>query len=100
MVIWRNSSTVESTDDRIFNDMACIMTEVLGKPIRFREVPGPGYKASLMQHGFSEPSPKAMLPKSAKASTRPSLARPRTTTPTAFRQWCEEVLRPAVGGLS
>jgi len=25
---------------------------------------------------------------------------PEATMPTTFRQWCEEVLRPAVGGLS
>jgi hypothetical protein len=28
------------------------------------------------------------------------LRTPETTTPTAFRQWCEDVLRPAVGGSS
>jgi hypothetical protein len=25
---------------------------------------------------------------------------PETTTPTTFRQWCDEVSRPSVGGLS
>jgi len=37
--------------------MARTMTTVLGKPVRFQEVPGPGYRASLMQHGSSEAKP-------------------------------------------
>jgi uncharacterized protein YbjT (DUF2867 family) len=34
--------------------MAAIMTEVLGKPIRFQRVPGEAYKAQLMKFGASE----------------------------------------------
>jgi hypothetical protein len=77
--------------------MARIMTEVLGKPIRFREVPGPGYKASLMQHGSSEPSPKAMFAEVGQGIYEAEPRTPETTTPTTFRQWCEEVLRLATG---
>src|SRR5262245_3558290 len=45
---------VHGPEDLSFNGMARIMTEVLGKPIRFQEVAGPAYKSPLMQHGFSE----------------------------------------------
>jgi uncharacterized protein YbjT (DUF2867 family) len=45
---------VHGPADLSCNDMARLMTEVLGKPVRFQEVPGPRYKGSLMQHGSSE----------------------------------------------
>ena len=47
---------VHGPADLSCNDMAQIMAQVLGKPVRFQEVPGPGYKASLMKHGSSEAS--------------------------------------------
>ena len=94
---------VHGPEDLSFNDMARIMTAVLGKPIRFQEVPGPGYKASLMQHGSSEAFAQSLVDMFAEVGQGVYEAEPRTletTTPTTFRQWCEEVLRPAVGGLS
>ena len=94
---------VHGPEDLSFNDMARIMTAVLGKPIRFQEVSGPGYKASLMQHGSSEAFAPSLVDLFAEVGQGVYEAEPRTletTTPTTFRQWCEEVLRPAVGGLS
>ena len=79
--------------DLSFNDMARIMTQSLGKPIRFQELPGPGFKASLMQQ----------RPSAAFAQSLAMFAAPRTpeaTPATTFRRRCEEVLRPAVGGSS
>ena len=37
-----------------FNEMAGVMSKVLGRPIRYQEVPGPAYKATLVEHGQSE----------------------------------------------
>jgi uncharacterized protein YbjT (DUF2867 family) len=45
---------VHGPADLSCNDIARIMTEVLGKPVRFQSVPVTGYKTSLMQHGSSE----------------------------------------------
>ena len=52
---------VHGPEDLSFNGMASIMTEVLRKPVRFQEVPGPAYKASLMQHGASEPFAQSLV---------------------------------------
>jgi uncharacterized protein YbjT (DUF2867 family) len=94
---------VHGPEDLSFNEMARLMTEVLGKPIRFQEVPGPGYKASLMRHGSSEAFAQSLVEMFAEVGQGLYEAEPRTpetTTPTTFRQWCEEVLRPAVATAS
>jgi uncharacterized protein YbjT (DUF2867 family) len=90
---------VHGPDDLSCNDMARIMTEVLGKPVRFQEVPGPGYKASLMQSGSSEAFSQSLVDMFAEVGLGIYNAEPRTpetTTPTSFQQWCRDVLKPAV----
>ena len=84
-----------------YDDMAAIMTETLGKPIRFQPVPGDAYKAQLMQFGASEVMAQGLVTMHAAKGNGLDNAEPRTaanTTPTSFRQWCEEVLKPAVLG--
>jgi uncharacterized protein YbjT (DUF2867 family) len=90
---------VHGPEDLSFNEMARIMAEGLGKPIRFQEVPGPAYKASLIAHGSSEAFAQSLVDMFAEVGQglyAAELRTPETTTPTTFRQWCEEVLRPAV----
>jgi uncharacterized protein YbjT (DUF2867 family) len=81
------------------NDMAQIMSEVLQRPVRFQQIPGEAYKATLMQHGMSEAWARGLVDMAAAVDQGIYNAEPRTpqsTTPTSFRQWCEEVLKPAV----
>jgi hypothetical protein len=82
--------------------MARIMTQVLGKPIRFQEVLGPGFKASLMQQRSSGAFAQSldMFAEVDQGIYEAEPGTPETTSPTAFRQWCGGVLRPVVGGLS
>jgi uncharacterized protein YbjT (DUF2867 family) len=90
---------VQGPVDLSCNDMARIMTTVLGKPVRYQEVPGPGYKASLMKHGSSEPFAQGIVDMFAEVERGIYDAEPRTpdtTTPTTFEQWCNEVLKPAL----
>ena len=85
-------------EDLSFNDLAAIMTEVLGKPIRFQPIPGDGYKAQLVQHGATEMFAQGLVDMMAAKDQGLDNAEPRTaenTTPTSFRQWCKEVLKPA-----
>ena len=88
-------------EDLSQNDLALIMSEVLGRPIAFREVAIDVWKATLIQRGMSPAFADgyaAMM--QAKAEGLDGAA-PRTaenTTPTTFRDWCEEVLKPAVDG--
>jgi uncharacterized protein YbjT (DUF2867 family) len=95
----RDSVPVLGPEDLSFNDMAQIMSEVLGKPVRFQQIPGEAYKARLTEHGMSEPMAQGMVDMMAAKNEGLDNAEPRTaqsTTPTSFRQWCQEVLKPAV----
>ena len=93
------SVPVLGPEDLSYNDMATIMSEVLGKPVRFQEIPSDAFKAGLLQRGMSEAMAQATLDMwiaynrgldTAEART------PQSTTPTSFRQWCEEELKPRV----
>lgn len=86
-------------EDLSINEMAAIMSDVLEKPIRFQPVPGEAYKAQLMKFGASEHFAQRLLDMHAAKDNGLDCAEPRTpenTTPTSFRQWCEEVLKPEV----
>ncbi len=79
--------------------MAQIMSEVLGIPVRFQQVPMEGFRATLTGHGMSEAIAQGMVEMMTAKNEGIDNAVPRTpeaTTPTSFRQWCEEVLKPAV----
>jgi uncharacterized protein YbjT (DUF2867 family) len=92
------SLAVLGPEDLSFDDMAAIMTDVLGKPIRFQSVPGEAYKARLMKFGASEAFAQSLVDMHAAKDHGLDSTEPRTpenTTPTSFRQWCEEVLKPA-----
>ena len=79
--------------------MATIMSQVLGKPVRFQETPKDAFKAGLLQRGMSEAMAQATLDLWVAYGQGLDTAEPRTpqsTTPTSFRQWCEDVLKPRV----
>ena len=88
-------------EDLSFDDMARIMSEVLGKPVRFQQIPGEAFKARLIGLGTSEAMAQATLDMMLAKNAGLDNAEPRTpdsSTPTSFRQWCKEVLEPAVAG--
>jgi uncharacterized protein YbjT (DUF2867 family) len=86
-------------EDLSFEDLARILTEVLGRPVRYQRQLGAEFKAGLVGHGMSEPMAQAMLDMmNAKDRGLDNAAQrtPATSSPTGFRQWCAEVLRPAL----
>jgi uncharacterized protein YbjT (DUF2867 family) len=96
-----DSVPVLGPEDLSQNDMAAIMSEVLGKPVRFQQISGEAHKAGLIERGWSEAMAQGVLDMMVAKNEGLDNAEPRTpenTTPTSFRQWCEEVLRPAVLG--
>jgi uncharacterized protein YbjT (DUF2867 family) len=97
----QGSVPVLGPEDLSFNDMAKIMSEVLGKPMCFQQIPGEAFKAGLTRRGMSEAMAQGTLDMMVAKNDGLDNAEPRTpknTTPTSFRQWCEEVLKPAVLG--
>jgi uncharacterized protein YbjT (DUF2867 family) len=95
----QGSVPVLGPEDLSFNDMAQIMSQVLGRPVRFQQIPGDILKARLTGSGMSEAMARGMVEMALAKDQGLDNAEPRTpqaTTPTSFRQWCEEVLKPAV----
>lgn len=93
------SRPVLGPEDLSYNDMAQIMSEVLGKTVRFQQIPAETLKARLLQGGRSEAMTLGYLDMLAAYDQGLATAEPRTpesSTPTSFRQWCEEVLGPAI----
>jgi uncharacterized protein YbjT (DUF2867 family) len=100
---WSGNASVPvmGPEDLSFNDMAKIMSEVLGKPISFQQIPGQAFKSQMTKFGMSDAMAQAMLDMQVAKNEGLDNAEPRTaqsTTPTSFRQWCREVLKPAVLG--
>jgi uncharacterized protein YbjT (DUF2867 family) len=99
----QGGQAVLGPEDLSFDEMAAIMTDVVGKPIRFQSVPGEAYKAQLMKLGASEAFAQSLVDMHAAKDNGLDSSEPRTpenTTPTSFRQWCEEVLKPALAKYS
>jgi uncharacterized protein YbjT (DUF2867 family) len=95
----QGSVPVLGPEDLSFNDMAQTMSEVLGKPVRFQQIPEAAYKVRLTERGMSAAMAQGMVDMAAAKNAGLDNAEPRTpqsTTPTSFRQWCEDVLKPAV----
>jgi uncharacterized protein YbjT (DUF2867 family) len=90
---------VMGAEDVSYNDMAEVMSEVLGRPIVFRQLALDAFKARLLSLGMSEPMAQAvtdMWDAYGKGLDTLQKRTPESTTPTTFRQWCEEVLKPVV----
>jgi uncharacterized protein YbjT (DUF2867 family) len=90
---------VMGPEDLSYNDMADTMSEVLAKPIVFRQLALDAFKARLLSFGTSEPMAQAiadMWDAYGKGIDTLQKRTPESTTPTTFRQWCEEVLKPVI----
>jgi uncharacterized protein YbjT (DUF2867 family) len=93
------SAPVLGPEDISYNDMAQIMSKVLGKPIRFEQISTEALKSRLLQRGMSGAMAQGTVDMWTAYGRGLDTAEPRTaesTTPTSFRQWCEEVLKPRV----
>ena len=98
---WRGDGHVAvlGPEDLSFNDMAQIMSEVLDQPVRYQQIPAEALKNRLTGAGMSDAMAQATVDMMVAKDQGLDNAEPRTpesTTPTSFRQWCEEVLKPAV----
>ena len=79
--------------------MAGIMSEVLGKDVRFQQTTFDAYKDRFRSVGMSEAMAQGMTDMAwAKNEGLDNGVQrtPQNSTPTSFRQWCKEVLKPAV----
>jgi uncharacterized protein YbjT (DUF2867 family) len=86
-------------EDLSFNDMAQIMSEVLGIQVRFQQNTFEAYKERFVSFGMSDAMAQGMtdMAWAKNEGIDNGVARtPENSTPTSFRQWTDEVLKPAV----
>ncbi|RKN39220.1 NAD(P)H-binding protein [Streptomyces hoynatensis] len=88
-------------EDLSNEQMAAIVSEVLGTPVSYRQIPAEALREQLTGLGTSEAMAQAMLDMIAAKENGLDHGVARTPqhaadTPTTFRQWCEEVFRPAM----
>jgi len=86
-------------EDLSFNDMARIMSEVLGQDVRFQQTTFEAYKDRFVSFGMSDAMAQGMtdMAWAKNEGIDNGVQRtPENSTPTSFRQWTDEVLKPAV----
>ncbi|MFG1869163.1 NmrA family NAD(P)-binding protein [Micromonospora arborensis] len=85
-------------EDLTQNEMAAIIADVLGRPVRYQQVPGEAFKENMLRAGLSEAIAQGMLDMAVAKNEGldNGVARtPEWSTPTTFHQWCLDVLKPA-----
>ncbi|QJT05630.1 NAD(P)H-binding protein [Streptomyces asoensis] len=89
-------------DDLTPEGMARVVSEVLDRPVRVRQITVAEQKARLTGFGATEAWAQGVADMMDAQNTQGfyGAAQPTTpdTAPTSFRRWCEEVLKPAVHG--
>jgi uncharacterized protein YbjT (DUF2867 family) len=85
--------------DLSFNDMAEIISEVLGKEVRFQQITFEAYQDRFVSFGMTDAMAQGMTDMAWAKNEGLDNAVQRTSensTPTSFREWCDAVLKPAV----
>jgi uncharacterized protein YbjT (DUF2867 family) len=88
-------------EDLSFNEMAGIMSEELDMPVKYQQISFEAYQAGFVQRGMSAAMAQGMADMARAKSGGLDSVIARTaanSTPTSFRIWCDEELRPAVRG--
>ena len=86
-------------EDLSFNEIAGIVSEVLGREVRYVQVPFDEFKAQLRSRGMSEAFAQGyvdMMRAKNEGMDNAAARTTGTTGSTTFRQWAEEELKPAL----
>ena len=86
-------------EDLSYTGMAEIISQVLGQDVRFRQITFEAYKDRFVRLGVSDAMAQGYtdLAWAKNQGLDNGVQRtPENSTPTSFRHWCDEVLKPAV----
>ncbi|MEU9003857.1 NAD(P)H-binding protein [Streptomyces sp. NPDC059982] len=94
----QGSVPVLSPDALTPREMARTMSEVLGGPVAFHRSPAEDFRTRMLQYGMTDGWAQGLVDMA--AAQDEGIYEPEALTaapaPTAFREWCERVLKPAV----
>jgi len=93
------SVPVLGPEDLSYNDMARVLSEVLGRPVRFEQISNDAFKARLMGRGMSDAMAQGNVDMwIAKGNEIDNAVKrtPESSTPTTFRDWASRVFRSRV----
>jgi uncharacterized protein YbjT (DUF2867 family) len=98
---WTGAGSVPvlGPEDLSPDDMARMMSEVLGRPVRYQRQSLQELGVTMAGYGAGEAFVQGMvdMARAKDEGLDDGVPRtPQTASPTTFRQWCQEVLRPAV----
>ncbi|MGW4624284.1 NAD(P)H-binding protein [Streptomyces sp. NPDC004592] len=89
-------------DDLAPGGMADVVSEVLNRPVRVQLISSSDYRATALRRGASEAWAQALADMTDALNEQGFYGADAPSTPesapTHFREWCEEVLKPAVLG--
>ena len=86
-------------EDLSFNQMAEVISDVVGTEVRFQQTTFDAYKDRFVRLGVSDAMAQGytdMAWAKNEGLDNGVQRTPQNSTPTSFRQWCEEALKPAV----
>jgi uncharacterized protein YbjT (DUF2867 family) len=86
-------------EDLSFNDMAEIISDVLGRDVRFQQTTFEAYRDRFLGFGMSDAMARGMTDMAwAKNEGLDNGVQrtPQNSTPTSFHEWCQSELKPAV----
>ncbi len=86
-------------EDLSCNDMAAVMSDVLGRPIRYQQLPFDAFEAQLKVSGVSDAFVRGyveMMRAKDEGMDNAAVRTPSSSTATRFAEWCRTVLKPVV----
>ncbi len=93
------SVPVLGPEDLSYNDIARVLSEVLGRPVRFEQISNDAFKARLMGRGMSDAMAQGNVDLWIAKGKGIDNAEKRTresSSPTSFREWANEAFKPRV----
>ncbi|GAB3275044.1 Rossmann-fold NAD(P)-binding domain-containing protein [Kineosporia babensis] len=85
-------------EDISYDEQAAVLSEVLGREVRYEQIPIETHRANLLARGTFEAMAQGVIDMALakNAGLDAGVVRtPEFSTPTTFRQWCQDVLVPA-----
>jgi uncharacterized protein YbjT (DUF2867 family) len=86
-------------DDLSFDDQAAIISDVIGREVRYQRISFDQFKQQFLDRGVSGSFAQGYVDMYRAKNEGMDNAMPRTlenTAPTSFRRFCEQALQPAV----